>query len=147
MTKLAVLLSAALILLGACQNAPAATPLPKLPELFSGQELTLVKLVVQGKEIPIPAAITATITFASDGKISGSGGCNRYFGGFESPTPGRVTFSAIGSTKMYCQDKMAVEDGLFQTLAKTAIYRLDNARLVLESADGQYAASFSAPGK
>ncbi len=126
---------------------PSPTSLPGLIDRFGDQQLILDKLVVQGNEIAIPATISASITFAKDGKASGSGGCNRFFGNFESAAPGQVKFGPIGATKMYCQDKMMVEDGLFQALQKVTRYTVDNIRLILQSEDGQYMARFYVPVK
>lgn len=160
-----VLALAALLMLGACNLVPAAspppptakpllptatipptatriTPLPGLVERFGERQIILDRLVVQGAEIAIPTGVEANILFSKDGKAYGSGGCNRFSGGFENPAPGQVKFSALISTKMYCQEKMAVESGLFQALAKVTRYRVENIRLILESEDGQYLARF-----
>lgn len=154
---------AALLMLSACNLVPAAsplpptakpllptatripltaTPLPGLVERFGERQIILDRLVVQGAEVAIPAGVEASILFSSQGRASGSGGCNRYSGGFENPAPGQVKFAALISTKMYCQEKMTVESGLFQVLAKVTRYRVENIRLILESEDGQYLARF-----
>lgn len=48
------------------------------------------------------------ISFDADGKISGTTGCNRFFGGYRQ-TSSDVTFSGVGMTKMAC-----MADGVMQ---------------------------------
>lgn len=77
-----------------------------------------------------------TIEFAQD-RISGTGGCNRFFGGY-SAEDGRISFSAIGATRMACEpDIMAREDQFFAALNAAQSYSRDGDRLTLTSADGQ----------
>jgi len=167
MKKLFILIFAALILLSACNLpavastptkspaptktripstmtplAPTPTSLPSLKGRFGDQQLILDQLIVQGKDIAIPGDIQATLTLGSDGKVTGKGGCNSYFSTYESTFPGSVKFAAIGATKMFCRDKMEVESGLFQVLAKVERYSVENTRLILQSNDGQYLARF-----
>lgn len=140
-----ILILTSLVLLTACQ-ADYRSSEAQFKSLVD-QQLTLDKLLVQGQEIAIPADITAHITFDKNMKISGSGGCNRYFGGYELPAAGQVGFSQVGSTKMYCQGKMTVEDGLFQVFDKVSRYKFEGAHLLLVSDDGKYQARFVIPAK
>lgn len=159
MKNLVDLLLAFVVLLSACSTVPGSasnqpttippTPVtqPGLLEFFSVRRLVLDKLVVQGNPIAVPAGFTAYLNFSQDGKVTGSGGCNRFFGDFTNTTPGQVKFGALGSTKMYCQDRMEIENGLFNALDKVSRYRVDGTRLMLESDDGQYTIEFYEPTK
>ena len=72
-----------------------------------------------------------TLTFdEATKKISGFGGCNRFFGGYES-TENRIKFSALGSTKMFCQDKMSLEDNYFKALQEADSFRVEGSTLQL----------------
>ena len=59
-----------------------------------------------------------TAVFSSvDGQVSGSGGCNNYFAGYESTDEGDLTISGpIGSTMMFCEDLMDTETAYFGAL-------------------------------
>ena len=77
-----------------------------------------------------------TIEFARD-RISGTGGCNRFFGGY-SAEAGRISFSEIGATRMACEpDIMAREGQFFAALNSAQSYSRDGERLTLTSAEGQ----------
>ena len=60
------------------------------------------------------------------GKISGNGGCNRYFGNLNVDTAsGSFTTSNIGSTKMAC-DNMGTEQTYFSALGQANKYVVSN---------------------
>jgi heat shock protein HslJ len=78
----------------------------------------------------------ATIEFAQD-RISGTGGCNRFFGGYTAED-GRLSFSAIGATRMACEtDVMDREERFFAALNAVQSYSRDGDRLTLTGGDGQ----------
>jgi len=58
-----------------------------------------------------------TITFAAD-RVSGTTGCNQYFGGY-TLVGGAIAFSAVGMTRMACDDAVGQFEGAF-TAALTA---------------------------
>lgn len=60
------------------------------------------------------APASLTITFATDGTVSGQAPCNRYFGIYRGELP-EITLSALGATKMAC-DKLAEEAAYLQAL-------------------------------
>jgi len=64
------------------------------------------------------------------GRIKGYGGCNNYFGGYMQQGDG-LRFTGIGSTKMFCQETMDVENKLFQALNNTTHYRITGTKLEL----------------
>lgn len=64
------------------------------------------------------------------GRIKGFAGCNSYFGGYT--TQGAtLTFTDVGSTKMFCQEGMETENKLFQALNNTTHYRITGTKLEL----------------
>ncbi len=89
----------------------------------------------------IPAAVAAaTLAFAADGekagRLSGSGGCNRYFASY-TLTGGRLTIGSMGSTRMMCgPDRMAQEDRFFQALQAAERYELRGDELLIAYAGG-----------
>jgi heat shock protein HslJ len=81
-----------------------------------------------------------TLQFSeTDHNVSGFGGCNRFFGSYEQ-TNSTLKITGIGSTKMYCQETMAVEDKYFKalqevqslTLKQKTLYLLAGNEVILE---------------
>jgi heat shock protein HslJ len=59
-----------------------------------------------GKGEPVPQGITITALF-KEGQISGSSGCNRYFGGIAGDGPRDLRLGPrFGATMMACQKEM-----------------------------------------
>jgi len=77
-----------------------------------------------------------TIEFAQD-RISGTGGCNRFFGGYTAEQ-GRLSVSGVGSTRMACDpDIMRREADYFSVLNAAQSYRRDDGQLTIATADGR----------
>jgi heat shock protein HslJ/uncharacterized lipoprotein YbaY len=78
-----------------------------------------------------------TMTFGTDGRVSGRGGCNQFNGGYTLTGEG-LSFGPAASTMMACPEAvMNLEQSFFQTL--TAVIRFDIAdtgALMLYGADG-----------
>ena len=87
----------------------------------------------------------AQIVFDRDGRVSGSGGCNRFSGGFVR-TGSRLQISQLAATKMACLDgaRTANEMQFLQVLQSTASYRLVGpGRMLLIDAGGQTLATLT----
>lgn len=83
---------------------------------------------VEGTEI--------TLSFTGDGQANGTGGCNRYFGSFETGEDGALSFGPLGSTRMACPTEvMDQETAFFRALEGTSRYETDGDRLTLLSED------------
>jgi len=82
-----------------------------------------------------PALMTTEVTlvFSDDGRVSGSAGCNSYFGQYVSTTDGNLSVSARGSTKMFCHEPgvMQQEQDFLNGLAAAERYEVKNGRLHL----------------
>jgi heat shock protein HslJ len=61
--------------------------------------------------------------------ISGSAGCNRYFGSY-TLHQGKLSFSQLGSTKMMCMD-MTEEDAFFKHIGQVTRFKLNDDILTL----------------
>jgi heat shock protein HslJ len=86
-----------------------------------------------------------TIQFGTDGKVSGSSGCNRFTGSYEA-TDDQLTFGPLATTRMACaQDIMDQEQGFLNALAATTTYRIVGTTLTLYDATGARTAGFVAP--
>lgn len=89
------------------------------------------------------AGATATISIASGGKVSGSGGCNRLMGSATIAGPS-LTFGPIGSTRMACAPAvMAQERSFLDALAMVRAFHIEGGRLVLLDAAGTEAVRFT----
>jgi heat shock protein HslJ len=78
-----------------------------------------------------------TIEFSGD-RVSGSGGCNRYFGGYEITGAETIVIRGVGSTEMACDppEIMMREQAYFTALAGVRAYRRDGDRLTLSAVAG-----------
>ena len=68
-----------------------------------------------------------------DNRISGSGGCNSFFGTYELLEGNRIKFSQVGATMMACID-MDVENRLMEVLNMADNYNLNDEKLTLNRA-------------
>ena len=59
-----------------------------------------------------PARVGPTMTFAADGTVSGSGGCNQYTGTFRTEGD-RIAFGQVSSTLMGCDGQRGQAEALF----------------------------------
>ncbi|MBL8046379.1 MAG: META domain-containing protein, partial [Anaerolineales bacterium] len=100
---------------------------------FVGTPWKLVRFEAAGTAEAVPAEIEITATFA-EGKITGSGGCNNYFGEYTEEV-GRITVASIGATKMACEGKLDLEQRFFTEIAQahTVLVEAGQLRLVSDS--------------
>jgi len=71
------------------------------------------------------------IDFGAEGRVQGSGGCNRFTGSYEVDGD-KITFGPLAATKMLCPDPIQKdEDRLFATLARVTSFARDRADLTL----------------
>jgi heat shock protein HslJ len=94
-------------------------PLPTAssgPDALVGPDWTLTSLA--GK--PKVEGTTLTATFSQDDRVSGSAGCNRYFGGARGEG-GSLSVSPLASTMMACgQDGVMEQEQLYLALLQGA---------------------------
>jgi heat shock protein HslJ len=77
---------------------------------------------LNNSKITTSAGKEITLVFDSETKkISGFGGCNSYFGTVKKELD-KLSFSGIGSTKMFCDDNMQNETNYFSELHKINKY-------------------------
>ena len=99
-----------------------------------------------GKQAVTSVLIGSELTadFGSDGKLSGSSGCNNYNGGYEVDGD-KITIGPLASTMKMCDEPEGVMDQESQFLAaleSTATYKIEGTRLELRTADGALAVDF-----
>jgi copper homeostasis protein (lipoprotein) len=82
---------------------------------------------------------------AQNPRVSGSGGCNRMFGGYLL-NGAQLKFDQIGATKMACLEeaRMKLEQDYFQRLSQVAGWKISGSTLELLDAGGASLATFAA---
>lgn len=116
---------AVMLLLAACSNSMNTTG---GNHKLEGTSWKLISL--QSISGPLPATAKEATMRLDTGRVYGSGGCNRYFGSY-TLNGSSLKFNGVASTKMFCQDAMAVEDGLMQSINNTDGYYIRGKSLAL----------------
>ena len=105
----------AAVILSACQPAP-------MTQAAAAGGVSTGSAELEGGEwriARIAGATTSplgTMAFA-DGKVSGAGPCNRYFGSYEAPARGALSFGPFGMTRMACPGARGAAEVAFTTAA------------------------------
>lgn len=87
------------------------------------------------KDKPVIDKLRATIRFEKDGKLTGSGGCNKFFGSYEIKD-GKVVIGPVGGTKMMCPPAvMDIEDAYMAALAGELEVRMEEGKMKLCSSE------------
>jgi heat shock protein HslJ len=84
------------------------------------------------------------LIFMPDGKVTGSGGCNRFFSSFEI-TGSALKMGLIGATRMYCHDPpwlMDMEGDFFSCLERCSGFELAEDSLTVFDAEGKQLLGF-----
>jgi heat shock protein HslJ len=86
------------------------------------------------------AGSRVSLSFGADGVASGSGGCNRYGGPYESQGSS-ISFGQIAATAMACAQSglMEQEQAFLKALSTASTLRFEGDRLELRTADGALA--------
>ncbi|MFN2253943.1 MAG: META domain-containing protein, partial [Candidatus Promineifilaceae bacterium] len=124
---------------GAAEAAEAAAPLA-----LEGPTWRLDTYVdLEGQPTQSLPDTRVTITFA-DGQVSGSAGCNNYFGTYE-VDGSSLTVGQVGSTMMACfPDEVVLQETAFlANLGNVAGYEIMDNQLHLQDANGQTILIFS----
>lgn len=129
-----VMLLALSLLLG-CQSSPEREPGVSAPSMASLQGRWQLK-ALQGTGVADGSR--AFIEFSEPPRLTGNGGCNRFFGVYRYQQQALLIESALGSTKMACAaDVMVQEQRLFQLLPQAVtVDRVAENELVLHASDG-----------
>tara|TARA_R110001583_G_scaffold136216_1_gene288094 strand:+ start:37128 stop:37703 length:576 start_codon:yes stop_codon:yes gene_type:complete len=97
----------------------------------ANKDWQLIRIQNAGRTIDPMSPILASVNFTLDGKIVGSTGCNRYFGGY-TRDGNNLMISALGSANMMCvDDAMDVEDAFIAAMADVKSWKIDQGELLL----------------
>ena len=89
----------------------------------------------------LPAGVKIEVEFQPDGRITGSGGCNRFFGGY-SVSGNHIKIGLLASTKKGCPGLIKLEAMFFATLQAASSFEQTDTTLVLYDAAGTKLAQF-----
>ena len=122
---LLALLALSIISLTACTTTAPA---------FEDIEWVLESYGEKGNLKPVLKDTEVTAKFDStEGKIGGTAGCNRYFGGYETNKTELTIIPPIGSTMMYCEGLMDQEQEFLKILEGTESYQVKDGKLQITS--------------
>jgi heat shock protein HslJ len=85
-----------------------------------------------------------TANFGEDGQVTGSGGCNNYFGPYETQGD-NISMGPFGATRMMCSEPEGLMDQESQYLAaleSAATYKIEGGKLSMRTAEGSMAVNF-----
>lgn len=120
-----VVILTGLMLTGCCQKCRRNKQIAMRPIQGTVWHLTQFN----GEEVDAPDKYE--ITFGADGRASGIGECNRFFGAYEVISDaGSIKMGPIGSTMMACPG-MELEMQFFQILEKVHLYQFEGDNLYL----------------
>jgi heat shock protein HslJ len=136
------LASIALLVCG-CAQAPVPAQRPVLNEPLENTYWKLTHLGDAPVVAPERQREAHFILHPSDQRVSGSGGCNRFTGGYELAGD-RLTFGRMAATMMACADAMDTEKAFLSALQQAARARTKGPQLELLDASGSVVARFEA---
>ena len=133
-----------------CTDTMSGMPFPKTVTVAhggktvngcGGEPASLLRRDWQITEIagkPVAPGSSPTVTFGDDGKLSGMGSCNRFFGDYSLSGEG-LTAGPLGSTKMACEDVLTKQEfdvlTIIEGLAGFGV--TDDGMLTLRAKDGR----------
>lgn len=117
---------------GASRNNAPATDAETTTDTAADQRLHDIWVLKQmpGKVDVHPEKRPRLELFPGERRMGGNGGCNELFGSMEAQG-GRVAFTGVGSTKMFCRDLMEQETAFTAALQAADRYEIKNLELLL----------------
>lgn len=108
----------------------------KLAKAFSNPEIeniTWELVELDGQKIDTTENVPFFILQSNEGRISGSLGCNRFFGTYKLKDPLQISLGPLGATQMACRD-MKIENRLSKVFEEIDNYAVDDNTLYLHKA-------------
>jgi heat shock protein HslJ len=112
-------------------SGPSTGASPSSPATLTDTAWTVTSI----NGAPMVPNAPPTMTFASDGQVGGSGGCNGYFAPYQTDGE-RLTIGPLGSTLMLCEGPVGAEEtAFFSGLGGASSWRItDTGNLEIEGA-------------
>ena len=109
------------------------------PKSLTGVWQMISYMEADGTTVPALNATNVTAVFGTDGQVTGSAGCNNYFGTYS--TEGEtISVGPLGLTMMYCESPEGVmdqESGYLAALENVSSYQISGNNLILHTEDGK----------
>ncbi len=99
--------------------------------------------------VSVRAGSEITAVFGANGRVTGKGGCNRYFADYRTEGD-TITIGRLGSTQMHCPEPEGVmeQESLFlAALDQSATFQLEADRLTLRSTEGSIQVTLTVGGE
>jgi len=129
-------------------SARAEPPAPATaagPGALTAGGWRLETLGANGTAVSPVAGTEVAVAFAADGRITGTGGCNRFSGSYETGEGRALSFSPLAATRTACPPEiMSQEDSFFVALGRVASFDIEGDRLSLAASDGSRVLRFVA---
>jgi len=138
------LVTIAALALAACGSATSGPAASSMMASAEGNPWMLASYVnAEGKTVDVPAGTEITALF-EQGRVTGSGGCNRYAGVY-TVTGQNVKMEVGGATMMYCppEEVMAAEAAYLAAMDRVATYKVSGDQLQLAGEDGGVVLTYS----
>ncbi len=113
------------------------------PAALQGTEWRMVLLGDEAVMVTDEKRRPSLIFHPEPQRISGSGGCNRFTGGYEI-NASALTLSEVAGTLMACPDGMDLEQAVYEAFGKVRSWRVTGRQLELFDGDGHVLARFQA---
>jgi heat shock protein HslJ len=107
-----------------------------------GKEWILKSFIDNGESVTLQPNSGVTIRFDKD-EVTGSGGCNRYFGSYKITNTNSISIGPLGSTKMACPDIMEQETKYLAAIQRINTIQVTENKLILSSNDGKTVLEFN----
>jgi heat shock protein HslJ len=115
-------------------QSPAAADMRSELSKLQEMELRLVRFVMDGKGIAIPAGVTITLTFRERGQLSGRSAVNNYAGVFTVMPDGKITIQLTTATQMGGSPELIeLEREYFEALPRVTEITIRSDRIILEN--------------
>lgn len=107
------------------------------------RQWVLKSLGTAGSEQPLLPETAIVLEFNADGRLHGSGGCNRYFAAYVTRPGDGLTIKNIGSTRMACPEAfMDQEMRYFEALQRVSAFKVEKDLLQLFYENSQRVLNF-----
>ncbi|MGH1437784.1 MAG: META domain-containing protein [Lewinella sp.] len=127
-------LLAGILVLTACKAKKTVTEVAPEDSKFAPLDVRLhdiwVLTTINGEELDRTKPRPRLELYPGEGRITGSGGCNEFFGQMDGMGK-EITFRNVGTTKMFCRDLMELENNFLTLLQQAQTYRLKELKLYL----------------
>ena len=144
LSRCAIVSFGVLLTVTGCATHKTGTADARSPMIVSNSTWRLTQLAEEPVVTPANGRDVQFTLDYSNRKIAGDAGCNRFFGRYEM-NGDAIRFSDIGSTKMFCDGRMDVEQGFLAMLGEAASWKISDKTLQLFDASGKALATFKGP--